>query len=104
MAKIRANFGIETFEFFEFILSLLSGTIPSPALFGWLFDVACLKWGTDVCSGEKGNCYIYDNKMLSNLFLVLGLICQSVTLLFLVLALVTYRGTTNDDKEEPVTM
>lgn len=83
------------------------GTIPSPALFGWLFDVACLKWGTEVCGGEKGNCYIYDNKMLSNLFLVLGLVCQSVTLMFLVLALVTYRGDKeegmkNGEKEEPV--
>ncbi|VDM15369.1 unnamed protein product [Wuchereria bancrofti] len=28
------------------------GTIPAPVLFGWMFDVSCIRYNLDVCSGK----------------------------------------------------
>ncbi|XP_020806566.1 solute carrier organic anion transporter family member 2A1 [Drosophila serrata] len=36
--------------------------IPSPIVFGWMWDSYCLVWGK-TC-GSKGNCWIYDSRSL----------------------------------------
>ncbi|XP_017090680.2 solute carrier organic anion transporter family member 74D [Drosophila bipectinata] len=43
------------------VLSILA-FIPSPIVFGWMWDSYCLVWGK-TC-GSKGNCWIYDTKSL----------------------------------------
>ncbi|TKR73690.1 hypothetical protein L596_020973 [Steinernema carpocapsae] len=36
----------------QWILVRVIGTIPAPVLFGWMFDVSCIKQHEDPCSGE----------------------------------------------------
>ncbi|VDK78373.1 unnamed protein product [Litomosoides sigmodontis] len=36
----------------QWILVRVIGTIPAPVLFGWMFDVSCIRYNLDVCSGE----------------------------------------------------
>lgn len=40
--------------------------IPSPILFGYIFDSSCLLWGK-TCS-KKGNCWLYDNDLIKYTF------------------------------------
>jgi solute carrier organic anion transporter family, member 5A len=40
--------------------------IPSPIVFGYIFDRACLFWGK-TCS-KKGNCWLYDNDLIKYSF------------------------------------
>uniref|UniRef100_A0A183CQS5 Solute carrier family 44, member 3 n=1 Tax=Globodera pallida TaxID=36090 RepID=A0A183CQS5_GLOPA len=37
------------------------GTLPSPVIWGWLVDSACLVWDNDC---EKGSCQFYDPRLL----------------------------------------
>ncbi|VDP12890.1 unnamed protein product [Onchocerca flexuosa] len=36
----------------QWILVRVIGTIPAPVLFGWMFDVSCIRYNLDVCSGN----------------------------------------------------
>uniref|UniRef100_A0A914VA58 Solute carrier organic anion transporter family member n=1 Tax=Plectus sambesii TaxID=2011161 RepID=A0A914VA58_9BILA len=85
----------------QWILVRVIGTIPAPVLFGWMFDVSCIKRHFDPCTGHDGSCYLYYNKLLADLFLAFSVVGQTVTLLFLVLALVLYSGSLKDD---PITV
>ncbi len=76
------------------------GTIPASSIFGWLFDVSCVRRYKDPCTGQTGNCFIYNNKLLADLFLAFALIGQILTLLFFVLALVFYRK--SPDRKDPL--
>lgn len=49
---------------------------------------------------QQGSCYIYYNKLLADLFLAFSVIGQTVTLLFLILALMFYKKTDSDEQEE----
>lgn len=40
--------------------------IPSPILFGYIFDHSCLLWGK-TCS-KNGNCWLYDNDLIKYTF------------------------------------
>ena len=40
--------------------------IPSPIVFGYIFDHSCLLWGK-TCS-KKGNCWLYDNDTIKYTF------------------------------------
>lgn len=40
--------------------------IPSPIVFGYIFDQSCLFWGK-TCS-KKGNCWLYDNEIIKYTF------------------------------------
>ncbi|ODN05136.1 Solute carrier organic anion transporter family member 1C1 [Orchesella cincta] len=44
-----------------FLISVLA-MLPSPILFGKIFDAACLVWGTKC--GARGNCWLYDGQKL----------------------------------------
>lgn len=52
----------------QWILVRIIGTIPAPIVFGWLFDVSCIRQHLDPCSGEHGSCMLYHNKSLADLF------------------------------------
>ncbi|VDM53925.1 unnamed protein product [Angiostrongylus costaricensis] len=41
------------------LLVSLFGTLPSPVLWGYLIDSACLVWETS-CTSDRGNCVIYE--------------------------------------------
>ncbi|VDM11523.1 unnamed protein product, partial [Wuchereria bancrofti] len=46
----------------QWILVRVIGTIPAPVLFGWMFDVSCIRYNLDVCSGKvcySDSCVIY---------------------------------------------
>ena len=45
------------------MLFRLFGNIPSPLIYGALFDTSCLHWQNEC--GTKGNCWVYDNDLLS---------------------------------------
>lgn len=47
---------------FGMALVRLFATVPSPIFFGYILDSACLVFGK-TCS-SKGNCWLYDAKML----------------------------------------
>lgn len=36
----------------QWILVRVIGTIPAPVLFGWMFDVSCVHYNRDACSGK----------------------------------------------------
>ncbi|VDO97030.1 unnamed protein product [Soboliphyme baturini] len=67
------------------------GTIPAPMLFGMLFEVSCVirRPPERYCGGNsssEGSCYVYDNKLLADLFLTFAILGQLITLMFLVAA------------------
>ena len=66
------------------MLFRLFGSIPSPLIYGALFDTSCLYW-QEQC-GARGNCWVYDNTQLS--FRLLSLPCAGMVLtsLFTLLA------------------
>jgi hypothetical protein len=47
------------------ILMLVSlfALIPGPILFGRIIDQTCLVWTEDQCSGRRGNCQFYDQRL-----------------------------------------
>ncbi|KAH8401561.1 hypothetical protein KR009_006473, partial [Drosophila setifemur] len=61
--------------FSSMILSVLT-FIPSPIVFGWMWDSYCLVWGK-TC-GSQGNCWIYDTKSLRY---TMNLVCASLIFL-----------------------
>ncbi|KRY89697.1 Solute carrier organic anion transporter family member 4A1 [Trichinella pseudospiralis] len=69
----------------QWILIRCIGTIPAPAIFGWMFDISCL---TRYTTGEDdGRCIIYNSKLLADLFLAFAAFGQFTALTFLILAL-----------------
>lgn len=46
----------------KFFLTSLLVFIPSPIMFGWLMDKACIFWGKTAC-GENTNCWVYNGEM-----------------------------------------
>lgn len=60
----------------QWILVRIIGTIPAPVLFGWLFDVSCVRQHFDPCLGEGGSCMLYQNKLLADLFLAFSVAGQ----------------------------
>ncbi|KAK6009011.1 sodium-independent organic anion transporter [Ostertagia ostertagi] len=59
------------------ILVRVVGTIPAPVLFGWMFDVSCIRYQSEPCGdSESGSCLLYSNKLLADLFLTFSIIGQ----------------------------
>ena len=58
------------------------GNIPGPLIIGALFDASCLYWQEDC--GDRGNCWVYDNEVLSVwMFIVCaGIMTLSLTFAF----------------------
>jgi len=81
----------------QWILVRIIGTIPAPVLFGWLFDVSCIRQHQDVCSGEQGSCMLYYNKLLSDLFFAFSVAGQLVAIMCLVLVLAMFSNSLKDD-------
>ncbi|XP_060066849.1 solute carrier organic anion transporter family member 4A1-like [Ylistrum balloti] len=77
------------------------GFIPGPILFGWLIDLSCLIWNTKC--GEKGSCFFYDNKKMSNNLLAIVLVAKAVTTILTVIAYLCYnkgRVSETDNEQE----
>ncbi|XP_072029799.1 solute carrier organic anion transporter family member 4A1-like isoform X2 [Amphiura filiformis] len=66
------------------------GTVPAPVAFGAIIDTTCLLWEYD-CDGG-GNCWLYDNKIFSRYILILSLCIKFGSLIFFLLALLTYKA------------
>ncbi|KAI6231989.1 Solute carrier organic anion transporter family member [Aphelenchoides besseyi] len=81
----------------QWILVRVIGTIPAPVLFGWLFDVSCIRQHFDPCSGEHGSCMLYQNKMLADLFLAFSVAGQLVAIICLVCVLMFFSSALRDD-------
>lgn len=64
------------------------GTIPGPLIFGALFDSSCLQW-QDEC-GNRGNCWIYDNRSLSIYAMSFGIPCLTIAAVLFFLSWLTY--------------
>lgn len=52
----------------QWILVRVIGTIPAPVLFGWMFDVSCIRYNLDACSGQVGYFFFFflKNEVCSN--------------------------------------
>ncbi|XP_071493576.1 solute carrier organic anion transporter family member 4A1-like, partial [Diadema antillarum] len=70
----------------------LLGSVPGPIVFGALIDSSCLLWETS-CDGT-GNCWLYDNGLFARSFLVLCVGVDVIAILFLIVALVSYKRPT----------
>jgi organic anion transporter 4A len=81
----------------QWILVRIIGTIPAPVVFGWLFDVSCIRQHLDVCSGTSGSCMLYYNKLLSDLFFAFSLAGQVVAIICLMLVLFFFSASLRDD-------
>ncbi|KJH48792.1 sodium-independent organic anion transporter [Dictyocaulus viviparus] len=80
------------------ILVRLIGTIPAPVLFGWMFDVSCIRHQSEPCGNfESGSCLLYSNKLLADLFLTFSIIGQALAMGVLTTVLMVYGGTLQDD-------
>uniref|UniRef100_A0A1I7YCS9 Solute carrier organic anion transporter family member n=2 Tax=Steinernema glaseri TaxID=37863 RepID=A0A1I7YCS9_9BILA len=81
----------------QWILVRVIGTIPAPVLFGWMFDVSCIKQHEDPCSGEQGSCMLYQNKLLADLFMTFSVVGQLIAMIFLVCTLLFFSHSMRDD-------
>ncbi|KAE9416030.1 hypothetical protein Angca_008559 [Angiostrongylus cantonensis] len=80
------------------ILVRVIGTIPAPVLFGWMFDVSCIRYQSELCGdSESGSCLLYSNKLLADLFLTFSIIGQALAMGILTTVLMVYGGTLQDD-------
>ncbi|XP_011661417.1 solute carrier organic anion transporter family member 4A1-like isoform X4 [Strongylocentrotus purpuratus] len=82
------------------------GSIPGPILFGAIIDSTCLRW-QETC-GERGACWLYNNKSLSWKLTTLSLVCNVLTVLFYALALRFYEPasqgeSSTDNRDVPET-
>ena len=76
---------------------LILGAIPGPILLGALIDSVCTLWETDACDGSR-NCWLYDNADFSEILLILTMVLRGVSLLFLVLSLVFYEPSGQEEE------
>ncbi|EJD76399.1 organic anion transporter [Loa loa] len=81
----------------QWILVRVIGTIPAPVLFGWMFDVSCIRYNLDVCSGKQGSCMLYQNKLLADLFLAFSVIGQTIAMVLLICTLLFFSSQMRDD-------
>ncbi|VDM74459.1 unnamed protein product [Strongylus vulgaris] len=79
------------------ILVRVIGTIPAPVLFGWMFDVSCIRYQSEPCGDSSGSCLLYSNKLLADLFLTFSIIGQALAMVILTCVLMVYGGTLQDD-------
>ncbi|CAB3400992.1 unnamed protein product [Caenorhabditis bovis] len=86
----------------QWILIRMIGTIPAPVLFGWMFDVSCIKYQTDSCGNStNNNCLLYSNQLLAHLFMTFSIIGQALAMAILTCALMFYGSVLNDDTDAP---
>ncbi|VDN60463.1 unnamed protein product [Dracunculus medinensis] len=78
----------------QWILVRVIGTIPAPVLFGWMFDVSCIRYDLDVCSGS---CMLYQNKLLADLFLAFSVVGQTIAMVFFICTLIFFSSQMRDD-------
>ncbi|KHN74701.1 Solute carrier organic anion transporter family member 4C1 [Toxocara canis] len=81
----------------QWILVRVIGTIPAPVLFGWMFDVSCIRQHLDPCSGQQGSCMLYQNKLLADLFLAFSVVGQTIAMVFLICTLIFFSTQMRDD-------
>lgn len=80
------------------ILVRIVGTIPAPVLFGWMFDVSCIRYQSEPCGdSDSGSCLLYSNKLLADLFLTFSIIGQALAMGILTIVLMVYGATLQDD-------
>ncbi|XP_071854105.1 solute carrier organic anion transporter family member 4A1-like isoform X2 [Apostichopus japonicus] len=65
------------------------GSVPGPIILGTIIDNVCLVWEYD-CDGGK-TCWMYENKRFANSAFVVLVVCRSLSLLFFIGALFSYR-------------
>ncbi|XP_071955520.1 solute carrier organic anion transporter family member 4A1-like [Antedon mediterranea] len=65
------------------------GSVPGPVIFGAVIDKTCILW-ENAC-GSEGACWLYSNKMFARYSLYIGLVVKVCSLVFLTLALLTYK-------------
>ncbi|PAV55622.1 hypothetical protein WR25_09946 [Diploscapter pachys] len=84
----------------QWILVRVIGTIPAPVLFGWMFDVSCIKYQSESncnnpanpATADSGNCLLYSNRLLADLFMTFSIIGQAVSMVILICVLIFYDG------------
>uniref|UniRef100_A0A1I7XVA3 Solute carrier organic anion transporter family member n=1 Tax=Heterorhabditis bacteriophora TaxID=37862 RepID=A0A1I7XVA3_HETBA len=81
----------------QWILVRIIGTIPAPVLFGWMFDVSCIRYQSEPCNKESGNCLLYSNKLLADLFLTFSIIGQALAMVILTCVLMFYGESLQDE-------
>lgn len=81
----------------QWILVRVIGTIPAPVLFGWMFDVSCIRRHMDHCSKQEGSCTLYHNKRLAELFMAFGVMGQMIAMILLIFTLVFFSSQLRDD-------
>jgi len=84
---------------FQFIFQRSLGFLPSPVLFGWMFDYLCLFWG-ESC-GKRGRCQIYDMWKLSVAITVFGCIMKGLGLLFYFLSFWFCKSSYDHESQPP---
>ena len=81
-----------------FLVTFL-GLIPGPIAYGNIIDDTCLIWEQS-CSGGW-TCWQYDNYTLSYLTVALGVGIRFGSIIFMFLAMITYRSSASE-KKKPV--
>ena len=64
------------------------GSVPGPLVFGSIFDSACVYFRHEC--GVQGNCWVYDNHLLSVRAIALGAVGLSANFAFSLLAWIVY--------------
>ncbi len=74
------------------------GSIPGPLLFGVVVDAACVEW--EYNCGIRGNCWIYDNNLLSRNAILLCIPFAIIGVVFFLIAFVTYPAKKSIDNAD----
>lgn len=64
------------------------GAIPGPLIFGAIFDGTCLNWEGEC--GRRGNCWVYDNSLLSIHTLSMTIPVMLIVCVLFLLSCLTY--------------
>ena len=73
------------------LFALFAGTIPAPILFGVAIDQSCRLWRTP-CNAHGGrSCLFYNNNVMSDYMMAIGIACKSFAGVLFLLSYILYK-------------
>ncbi|XP_019622980.1 PREDICTED: LOW QUALITY PROTEIN: solute carrier organic anion transporter family member 2A1-like [Branchiostoma belcheri] len=82
----------------QYLATRLFASIPAPIYFGAAIDTSCMMWST-VC-GKRGSCWLYDNTLLRQAFVGVGIGLKAGALVWSFVAFMAVRRQSTQGPEE----
>ena len=68
-----------------------AGTIPAPILFGVAIDQSCRLWKTPCNSHGGKSCLFYNNNVMSDYMMGIGIACKGLACILFILSYILYK-------------